>query len=101
MHKNIEYIMVLVRRVPNKKLSWYLRCIKRLETIVELDKNTWYLRPLPKLGDRRQYYIVRYDEKTESFTCTCYDKSAIGGSIRKLKMCTHVGAVILKLALGS
>ena len=66
MHKNIEYIMVLVRRVPNKKLSWYLRCIKRLETIVELDKNTWYLRPLPKLGDRRQYYIVRYDEKTES-----------------------------------
>lgn len=95
-----EVIQVFRNMFPGKSESWIKRCIARLPTIRKISKNVWFIRCSPKLGDRRPYYIVTYDEKKGKYTCTCYDPLSPWGERRRKEICTHVGAVILSRLLG-
>lgn len=80
---------------PYKSNSWIRRCIKRLSTIYKINKDIWYLRCIPELGDRRAFYLVKFDRKRGRYECSCYDKLSPWGERRRKEVCTHVGAVIL------
>jgi len=101
MYNEIKQVIEIFSNMfPEKSKSWIRRCIIRLPTIKQINKNVWFVRCLPKLGDRRPYYIVTYDENTKKYNCTCYDILSPWGERRKRETCTHVGAVILAKLLG-
>ena len=95
-----EVLEIFQNMFPNKSKSWIKRCVTRLPTIKQISRNVWFLRCLPKLGDRRPYYIVVYDDKKGRYNCTCYDEFSPWGERRRREVCSHVGAVILAKLLG-
>mgnify|MGYP000212136484 CR=1 FL=1 len=90
-----NYLKLLREKFPYKSNSWFNRCLKRINNVHRLNKNTWFIRGSSSLGDRRQYYIVTYDMAKNKYYCTCYDTFSPGGNRRRREVCSHVGAVIL------
>ena len=90
-----ESVELLKSLFPYKSDSWIRRCVKRLSTIHRVRRDIWYLRCIPELGDRRAFYLVKFDRKRGRYECTCYDKLSPWGERRRKEVCTHVGAVVL------
>jgi len=96
MQRELRETVELFRHMfPYKSNSWIKRCIKRLGTVHRIRKDVWYLRCMPELGDRRAFYLVKFDKKKGRYECSCYDKLSPWGERRRKEVCTHVGAVIL------
>lgn len=82
-----------------KGQAWIKRCVRRLPSVRRLSVSPimefWVVKGDPSLGDRRRTYIVTYDKKRRTYTCSCYEAIRKYSSWRRRRTCTHVGAVIL------
>jgi len=88
-------VEVLRSMFPGKSDSWVRRCVRRLGTVRRISRDVWFLRCVPELGDRRAYYLVKFNRETGRYECSCYDSLSPWGDRRRKEVCTHVGAVIL------
>lgn len=99
-----EAIKILSKLFPDKGNSWLRRCLRRLPYVKKLTENEkaeyWIIEGDFKLGDRGRSYIVRYDKRTQTYYCSCYEPTRKYSSWRMRKTCTHVGAVILYKIMG-
>ncbi len=85
---------VLEKKFPGR-ISWINRSKKRLPDIQVLTENqSWLVEGIPH-GDTQPYYIVK--NVNGGITCPCYQHQF--GTVRKTRICTHVGAVLLFIYL--
>ncbi len=93
-HKMKQIIAIMKEKYP-ERLSWLNMSRKRLPDVkVIKDDETWLVKGMPP-GDTQPWYLVR--NINGSFLCPCYYHSF--GTMRKLRMCTHTGAVLLYACL--
>lgn len=83
----------LLRLCELKGESWVKRSIARLGDVYECHRNTWAVRGRRKLGDSEPLYIVKLDEETGRFKCTCQQAYKPYASSRR-GSCTHIGACL-------
>jgi hypothetical protein len=85
---------VLEKKFPGR-ISWINRSRKRLPDIqVLIENQNWLVEGIPP-GDTLPYYIVK--NVNGGITCPCYQHEF--GTVRKTRLCTHVGAVLLLIYL--
>ncbi len=93
-HKMKRVMTVMKNRYPDR-VSWLNMSMKRLPDVkVIKDDESWLVRGMPP-GDTLPWYLVRNID--DSLLCPCYYHSF--GKMRKLRMCTHTGAVLLYTSL--
>jgi hypothetical protein len=81
---------VLEKEFPGR-ISWINRSKRRLPDIQVLTENQiWLVEGIPP-GDAQPYYIVK--NVNGGITCPCYQHES--GTVRRTRICTHVGAVLL------
>lgn len=85
---------VLEKKFP-WRTSWINRSEKRLPDIQVLTENQIWLVEGIQPGDTLPYYIVK--NVNGGITCPCYQDKF--GTVRKTRICTHVGAVLLFIYL--
>ncbi len=89
-HK-MKHIMAIMKEKFPERASWLNTSLKRLPDVKPIkDDETWLVKGLPP-GDSKQWYLVR--NIGGSLLCPCYYHAF--GTMRKLRMCTHTGAVLL------
>ncbi len=85
---------VLEKKFPGRT-SWINRSKKRLSNIQVLTENqSWLVEGIPN-GDAQPYYIVK--NVNGGIICPCYRHEF--GTVRRTRICTHVGAVLLFIYL--
>ncbi|MCG2867513.1 MAG: hypothetical protein L7H08_08305 [Vulcanisaeta sp.] len=80
----------LRRRFPGKSRSWLMRSLRRFlnNDIRKLNENVWVVAGRREMGDALPQYVVRY--VNGKYLCDCQ------ASMIKRRLCTHIGAVILR-----
>jgi len=76
--------------------SWLARSIARLLLGTVRPSRVpglWYVDGVRELGDWRATYTVEYVGGEAGYRCSCY--STTFGYVRRSRVCTHVGAVML------
>jgi hypothetical protein len=93
-HKMKQVMTIMKEKYPDR-VSWLNMSMKRLPDVkvIKIDES-WLVRGLPP-GDTQPWYLVRNIDG--SLLCPCYYHSF--GKMRKLRMCTHTGAVLLYACL--
>ncbi len=85
---------VLEKKFPGR-ISWINRSKKRLSDIQVLTENqSWLVEGIPP-GDAQPCYIIK--NVNGGITCPCYQHDF--GNMRRTRICTHVGAVLLFIYL--
>ncbi len=85
---------VLEKKFPGRT-NWINRSKKRLPNIQVLKENqSWLVDGVPP-GDAQPYYIIKNVDG--GITCPCFQHEF--GTVRKTRICTHIGAVLLFIYL--
>jgi len=78
---------------PKKSESWFKRSAVRALFVVKKSDNWWLVPGFLSLGDEYSVYTVVYDKMNGKYVCDCFYH--FYGDIRKAKICTHIGAVMI------
>ncbi len=93
-HKMNQTMTIIKEKFPDR-VSWLNMSMKRLPGVkVIKNDESWLVKGIPP-GDTQPWYLVRSIDG--SLLCPCYYHSF--GKTRKLRMCTHTGAVLLYTCL--
>ncbi|RLE62901.1 MAG: hypothetical protein DRJ49_02660 [Thermoprotei archaeon] len=94
----VDALEDLKRNFPNKSTSWYVRAVLRVFSGIErVAKNHWIVKGLRELGDQYPYYNVVLT-RGGKYMCDCHVHAY--GYIRRVKVCTHVAAVMISKRVG-
>ncbi len=93
-HK-MKRIMTIMKEKYPERVSWLNMSMKRLPGVKVIKSDeSWLVKGMPP-GDTQPWYLVR--NLDGSLVCPCYYHSF--GKMRKMRMCTHTGAVLLYISL--
>ncbi len=91
----VKALEIVLEKKFYGRISWINRSKKRLSDIQVLTENqSWLVEGIPP-GDTQPYYIVK--SVNGGITCPCYRHEF--GTVRKTRICTHVGVVLLFIYL--
>ncbi len=89
----VQVLKELKELFPKKSESWFKRSAVRALFVVRKNDNWWLVPGFLSLGDEYSIYSVLYDKKEKKYTCDCFYH--FYGEVRKAKICTHIGAVMV------
>ena len=89
----VQVLRELKNLFDKKSDSWFQRSAVRALFVIKKTENWWLLPGFKNLGDKYAIYAVVYDAREKKYYCDCFWHYL--GKIRQIKICTHIGAVIV------